>query len=273
MQIAALNTALPTTLAATPQAATSQTADNRLTMRLSQADDGTSGSGSRNSSLAGTSGTFAAEILNRLQAATTASNAGALLESGAAADLQASLAGSIEYIREKHGDAAATAVMGIIVQGVGDGSGGEDAFGNALLSSLRFIDRNFGIAAGDAAMAQFNGSLNNAVNGYFQNGQSELFYAADGSDDATGQIQGILSSTLSDVYDRFGEEAAQSISELLTENLEETGVNREGLGKALAAADDYLRENYDTADYAAQLVDQPGLQPTVGKGAVLDLLV
>jgi len=216
-----------------------------------------------------TAETFSAEIMRRLQSAQTASNAGTLAASGAAGDLEKALADSIEYVREKHGDAAATAVMGIVVKGVGDGSGGEDALGNALVSSLKFIDRNFGIASGDAAMAQFNGSLNDAVNGYFQNGHNELFHAAESSGGTTDQIQGILASTLSAVSDRFGQDAAKTVSDILTGSLEKTGFTRKGLGTALAAADDYLTEQYGTSDLTAQ----PGAQTTLAKGTVLNVAV
>jgi hypothetical protein len=216
-----------------------------------------------------TSETFAAEILRRLQSATTASNAAATTENGTADELQAALAETIDYVRENHGDAAATAVMGIIIKGVGDGSGGEDALGNALVSSLKFIDNNFGIASGDAAIAQFNGSLNNAVNSYYQNGHNETFYASDGTTDTTSQIQGILSSTLADVTKNFGEDVAKTVSDIIKGSLEKTGVNRQGLGKALTAADAYLTENFGASD----LTSQAGIQTSLDKGAVVDLAV
>lgn len=217
-----------------------------------------------------TSETFAAEILHRLQDAQTASNAGALLESGAAGDLQTSLADAIDAIREKHGDAAATAVMGIIIKGVGDGSGGEDAMGNALVASLKFIDRNFGIAAGDAAMADFNGALNNAVNDYFQNGHNEQFFASDGSG-ATDGIQSVVSDTVAAVAERFGDATAQAISELVTTSLEQTGVNRTGLGTALSAATASLADQY--GDAAPDLTAVSGAPTALAKGSVLDLTV
>ncbi|WP_300156947.1 hypothetical protein [Solidesulfovibrio sp.] len=211
--------------------------------RYSQADDTTTAAPSLNLS-SSTSDVFAADILEKLQAAQTASNAGALAAGGAAGDLQQSLAETIDYVREKHGDAAATAVMGIIVKGVGDGSGGEDALGNALVSSLKFIDRNFGVSSGDAAIAKFNGALNDAVNGYFQNGHDELFYASDGTGGATSDIQNTLSATIADVADKFGKDTAEAVSDLMTQSLQETGVNRQGLGMALDAADAYLTDQY-----------------------------
>ena len=278
MQITTLNTALSSTQDTTYQNAASRSVGNgdRLSLRLPQQDESDGAAlrtqNAQSSVLSGTSETFSAEILRRLQSAQSASNAGSLVQSGAAGDLQAALTETIEYVRGQHGDAAATAVMGIIAQGVGDGSGGEDAFGNAMVSALKFVDKNFGIAAGDAAMAQFNGSLNSAINGYFKNGHNELFYASDGTSGSTSQIQDILSSTLSDVYERFGQETAETVADIMHQTLAQTGVNRQGLGKALAAADDYLRQNHD-AKGDTLLVDQSGLDLNVAKGAVLDMTV
>lgn len=263
MQINSLSSGLSTILSTTTQA-------NARGLTLAGIEkSGPSVNTSSTTASKDTSETFAAEILRRLQSATTASNAAATMESGTADDLQAALAETIDYVREKHGDTAATAVMGIIFKGVGDGSGGEDGLGNALVSSLKFIDGNFGIASGDAAIAQFNGSLNSAVNSYFQNGHNETFYASDGTTDTTDQIQSILSSTLADVAKNFGEDAAQTVSDILEGSLEETGVNREGLGKALTAADAYLTENFGESD----LTSQAGIQTSLDKGTVVDLAV
>ena len=223
----------------------------------------------------GTADVFAADILEKLQAAQTASNAGTLLDSGAAGALEKSLTDTIEYVREKHGDAAATAVMGIVIKGVGDGSGGEDALGDALVSSLKFIDRNFGIASGDAAIAQFNGALNDAVNGYFQNGHDELFYATNGTTGSGGTadaVQSTLSATLDDVTKRFGKETADAVSDILDASLKQTGVNRQGLGTALSAADAYLTGQYGEAAGLGQ-TSLPGQATALAKGSVLDMAV
>lgn len=222
-----------------------------------------------------TSDVFAADILQKLQAAQTASNAGALVDAGTAGDLEQSLADVIDYVREKHGDAAATAVMGIVEKGVGDGTGGEDALGDSLVSALKFIDRNFGIASGDAAIATFNGSLNDAVNAYFQNGKNEQFYASDGTVAGSGadQVQGVLSEALDAVSQRFGEATSQAISDLMTQSLEKTGRTRQGLSSALAAADASLSDQYGEAGNLglASLTGKP--VPALAKGTVLDLAV
>lgn len=220
-----------------------------------------------------TSDVFAADILQKLQAAQTASNAGSLVSNGTAGDLKKSLADVIDYVREKHGDTAATVVMGIVEKGVGDGTGGEDALGDALVSSLKFIDRSFGIASGDAAIAKFNGALNDSVNNYFQNGKSEIFHASDGTGtEAAGQVQSVLATALDAVSERFGDQTSQAISDLVTESLKKTGVNRDGLGTALAAADAYLTDQYgDTNDLS--LTSLNGQAPDLAKGSVVDLAV
>ncbi|WP_428566195.1 MAG: hypothetical protein ACP59X_05910 [Solidesulfovibrio sp. DCME] len=267
-------TSLSTTLAgATGLPANSRADGHGLKLgRYSEKNEGATGATLAGKIPTSTSDVFASDILSKLQAAQTASNAGALVGSGAAGDLQGSLADVIDYVREKHGNAAATAVMGIVEKGVGDGSGGEDALGDSLVSALKFIDRNFGIASGDAAIATFNGALNDAVNGYFQNGKSEVFYAATSTTSGAGQVQGVLSEALDAVAKRFGEQTSQAVSDLMTQSLEETGPTRQGLGTALAAADAYLADQYGEAANLG-LTTLTGQTPALAKGSVLDLAV
>lgn len=232
-----------------------------------------------------TSDVFAAEIMRRInlaEGATVASNAaiasnaslgsnaGAGVNAAASGDLQSALADAVEYVRKEHGDAAATAVMGIMFKEVGDGSGGEDRLGDALVSALKFIDSKFGIAAGDAAMAKFNGSLNDAVNDYYQNGQLEEFYAADGSAGAGSvikQAQGVVASTLAHVAKEFGTDAAKTVADILATNFTGQGSTRQGLSQAIVAANDYLSANYGAADLGSLPLGQTN-QP---KGSVLNL--
>jgi hypothetical protein len=160
--------------------------------------------------------------------------------------------------------------MGIVIKGVGDGAGGEDALGDALVSALKFIDRNFGIAAGDAAMTTFNGALNTAINDYYQNGHLEEFYASDGSGGAGStvkQAQGIVASTLAHVTKQFGEDAAKTVADILTTTFTDQGATRQGLGQALVAANAYLTENYGAADLGSLPLGQTNLP----KGSVLNL--
>ncbi len=272
MQIASLSN---TTGALRTLLPSGQTDGHALTFGFAPQQKGTAAYTPTLKAPSSTADVFAADILKKLQAAQTASNAGALADSGAAGALEQSLADTVEYVRKKHGDAAATAVMGIVIKGVGDGSGGEDALGDALVSSLKFIDRNFGIASGDAAISQFNGALNDAVNGYFQNGHDELFYATDGTTGSGGSadaIQSTLSATLDDVTKRFGKETADAVSDILNASLEKTGVDRQGLGTALAAADAYLTDQYGEAAGLGQTT-LTGQATALEKGSVLDMAV
>ncbi len=229
-----------------------------------------------------TSDVFAAEIMRRIdlaEGATVASNAaiasnaslgsnaGAGVNAAASGDLQAALADAVEYVRKQHGDAAATAVMGIMFKEVGDGSGGEDRLGDALVSALKFIDSKFGVAAGDAAMAKFNGALNSAVNDYYQNGHLEEFYAANGTTGAVKQAQGVVASTLAHVTKEFGVDAAKTVADILTTNFTNQGSTRQSLGQAIVAANDYLSANYGAADLGSLPLGQTN-QP---KGSVLNL--
>lgn len=93
-------------------------------------------------------------------------------------NLRHSLGSTMDWIRERFGDETAAAAAGMIVQSTSSGVN-EDTLGNGLLNTLKFIDRNFGIAAGDEAIAQFNSGINQAVNDFFDNGKNELFFAVE----------------------------------------------------------------------------------------------
>jgi hypothetical protein len=99
-------------------------------------------------------------------------------------DLRQSLGSTMDWIRERYGEETAAAAAGMIIQATSSGVT-EETLGNGLLNTLKFIDRNFGIAAGDEAIAQFNNGINGAVNEFFDNGLNELFFAAESSDGST----------------------------------------------------------------------------------------
>lgn len=110
--------------------------------------------------------------------------------------LAGALADSVRWMATNHGDAAATAIMGIVYKRVGDGPVTEDALGNGLLDAVRFVDRQFGTTAGDAFMAKLNGdggaagtSLNDALNKYFDNGLNERFMVAGSGNLAAMAVQ------------------------------------------------------------------------------------
>lgn len=282
MQIASLSSSLTSLLTPTALTANQTTAQTSgqtsghvsLTLGTGSGQD-ESQAPSLSTAPGSTADVFAAEIMRRIELANpqaTASNAGSGVNLAAAGDLQAALSDAVDYVRQQHGDAAATAVMGIVIKGVGDGSGGEGALGDAMVSALKFIDRNFGVAAGDAAMATFNGTLNTSINDFYQNGHLEQFYAADGTGSqgsVVKQGQGVISSTLAHVTKQFGQDAAQAVADILKTDFTDAGSTREGLGKAVVAANAYLSENYGASPLDVTTQDQTKLP----KGTVLSVAV
>ena len=99
-------------------------------------------------------------------------------------DLEQSLGDTMDWLHERYGEETAAAAAGMILQATSSGVT-EDTLGNGLLNTLKFIDRNFGIAAGDQAIAQFNSGINQAVNEFFDNGKNEFFFAVESSGDAS----------------------------------------------------------------------------------------
>jgi len=99
-------------------------------------------------------------------------------------ELRQDLGSTIDWLRERYGDDTAAAAAGMILQATSSGVT-EDTLGNGLLNTLKFIDRNFGITAGDEAIARFNSGINQTVNKFFDNGQDELFFAVESSGDTT----------------------------------------------------------------------------------------
>jgi hypothetical protein len=93
--------------------------------------------------------------------------------------LEEAVSGAVDYIKDRFGDRAARAVMGIVVNRAGYGPLTEESLGDGFTDALEFVDKSFGVAEGDKAMAFFNGALNNAINGFFQNGKNESFLALD----------------------------------------------------------------------------------------------
>ncbi|MDR3043407.1 MAG: hypothetical protein LBU75_03980 [Desulfovibrio sp.] len=195
------------------------------------------GSGARASGLSPdkTAEVFGADIVRRtsvVPAATdttgTTTNAATEAASTAPTDaerdaLSDALSGSVRWVADKFGDAAATAVMGIVYKSIGDGPVTEDALGEGLLNALRFVDRQFGTASGDAFMAQLNGGgLNDALNDYFDNGLSERFMVAGAGNLADDAVQGAEAAKATLVQqaadeDGGGSDAMQSLLDTLRE--------------------------------------------------------
>jgi hypothetical protein len=154
--------------------------------------------------------------------------------------LKQSLADSIDYVRENFGDEAATAMIGLVSKGMAGGEASEEALGQSLLTVVKFMDRNFGFEGGDKIMAQFNGQLNDSLNRYFENGFEEQFYAVNGPEGTFNALTSAISQTMNSVTEKYGADAAQTVVDLITKNLEENGINRTSIAKGLAEATGYL---------------------------------
>ncbi|MBI9079250.1 MAG: hypothetical protein JEY79_05860 [Pseudodesulfovibrio sp.] len=136
--------------------------------------------------------------------------------------LRHSLGSTMDWMRERFGDETAAAAAGMIIQSTSSGVN-EDTLGNGLLTTLKFIDRNFGIAAGDAVMDKYNTGINTELNNYFDNGKTELFFDAGamsgaGNPSATQDLNSrffiqAVQATQADAAD------AESLSEQLLESL------------------------------------------------------
>lgn len=221
---------------------------------------------------------FAAEIARRVEAGTVTAEGA---EKKDPTDLENALAGAVDFIRENFGAEAATASMALVMQTVSGEGASEEQVGSALLSVLRFVDRNFGFAAGDRVMAEFNGDLNEALNRYFENGFEETFYASDGSGGSGGlggPLQSSLDGLFKNVTERFGQDAAETVSSLIEDNLAENGLSRESFKTGLDAAVAWLAATYGTEVATSDLTSDPatgaatpaasGLQ---AKGRLLDI--
>lgn len=188
-----------------------------------------------------------------------------------------SLIGAIDTIGAEFGDAAATAAIGLIARNVGEGEITEDTLGEGLLDVLRFVDRNFGVEAGDRMIAAFNGDLNSAINDYFDNGLLEQFYAADGTQ-AGGGLPLATQQMVAEVQGALGQEAADTVSQILDQGLAE-GANFTNLRKSLARAKNALARDHEPGAAAvlahAAKDALAGLRPDkpAEPGAMLDVAV
>ena len=135
-------------------------------------------------------------------------------------DLRHSLGQTMDWIRDQYGDEAAAAASGMILQSTSSGVT-EESLGDGLLNTLKFIDRNFGIAAGDTAIAKFNQGINAEINEYFDNGKAEIFYAAESTTSETSQSQSLTTRLYTRAVQTTtaSDEDALSVTEQLLEDL------------------------------------------------------
>jgi hypothetical protein len=127
-------------------------------------------------------------------------------------ELSASMARAMEFIRSEFGDRAATTTMALVYKGLSKDEITEEQLSQGLLSAMALIDRQFGFAAGDKVIDFFNSDLNKAVNDFFDNGQNEVFFAAEpGAHAQSLSASGLAQETTTEA----NKEAANSILELL----------------------------------------------------------
>lgn len=146
--------------------------------------------------------------------------------------LESALSDTVAYMKEKHGDQAASVMIGLVYKRLGDGEINEQTLGNAFLDVTRFIDKNFGTGAGDDFMAHLNGSLNKSMNAFFDNGLNETFMVAPTSLGEGGGVD--TSSMLADLTKEY--------TEVIKEMLEEARAKADENGLAGAYADPASKE-------------------------------
>lgn len=195
-----------------------------------------------------TSGTFAEDIIRRLEnspeqiatnntlppnqpVASTNQSADKENPSGAQSSqttpkstdaLKNSLQNTIDYVAKNYGAKAATAVMGIVYQQVGDSNVTEETLGNAFLEGIKVIDRNFGVVEGDKLIGEINRGLNKELNSYFDNGRNEEFFDA-AQYDLSRSLKGVA-ETVSNVFSNLfaaseeGDDTGPALPDSLTES-------------------------------------------------------
>ena len=133
-----------------------------------------------------TASTFAADIVRRAGVDTVAStppengaapSVDAADKNTAAKNLEKALASTVDFMADRFGDTAASVMTALIYKGIGDGPVTEENLGQALLDVAKFVDANFGYSEGDAFINHINGSLNDSLNAFFDNGSNEEFLA------------------------------------------------------------------------------------------------
>ncbi len=204
---------------------------------------------------------FAADIMSRVGETETDEDG-----EGASEHLQDALAGAMDHIRENYGDEAADAAMGVVYNNLGSGEVTEDSLGAGLLNAVKFIDNNFGFAAGDNVIGFFNGDLNESLNDYFQNGFNEQFIAVNGAEGSYNSLTNAVSSAMASLTENYGEEAAQSVTDIIINNLEQGGFNRDSLSKGLAEAENWLNNALGEEEGALAAT---GLQSDFGRALSL----
>lgn len=195
---------------------------------------------------------------------------------GKAAELATSLSKAASWLEERFGAGVRGAFVGRVLGAAANAKGDESAFAEGLLDAVRVVDKRFGFEAGDQVMAFFNEDLNKAVNGYFDNGVNEVFFAVQAKPEA---LVLSLKKTAPNLTDA---EATNLVDALLAE-LKRGGRGRKGVKDLLDVMDGKLSEaglDEPLADAASGLFAGlfPGpaagaVQPPSRSGVMLDLVV
>lgn len=92
--------------------------------------------------------------------------------------LETALGKTADYLSGKFGDNAANAMFSLIEKRLDGGNISEESLGRAFMDAIKFVDQNFGVTEGDAFIEHLNGSLNESMNAFFDNGMNEKFMAS-----------------------------------------------------------------------------------------------
>lgn len=192
-----------------------------------------------------TSSIFAADVVSRISSSKTEDVQTDASEQSAkdTAGLADSLQSTVAYVQERYGKHAATAVMGMVYNKIGDGDVTEESLGAGLLDSVKFIDRNFGMAEGDSFMSFLNDGLNGEMNTFFDNGLNERFFAAS---PGTLSMTQSFTTALAQVADSAGQDTADGILSILQQAMDDTENPMDAIKSALAEADTMLTDKQQT---------------------------
>ncbi|GAB6038450.1 hypothetical protein JCM15519_30090 [Fundidesulfovibrio butyratiphilus] len=175
--------------------------------------------------------------------------------------LTQAMTGAVDWVKDTLGSNAARAVMGIVMGSVGNGALSEESLGDGFVKALQFIDNTFGTKIGDQAIGTFNGQLNQALNGYFQNGQDESFLAMD-LDTAMSQAGAAMGEVVSQFFKNTQGNTADAGSSLL-EGMDKDRREREAEEEAHLEAQQEAKAEAEAQTRDASLEGS-------GQGAVTD---
>ncbi|MGE4297339.1 MAG: hypothetical protein AB7E47_04850 [Desulfovibrionaceae bacterium] len=253
-------------------------ADNSVASRFSNsADSGSSGIQGFAEDIISRIGTTApvADLTSEMATATaTATESLATsTETKDTSALEASLSRTAAFISSAYGDQAASTFMSVVAKNMGSGEVTEEGMAKGVMAGLQFIDKNYGVAAGDALIDNLNADLNVSMNEYFDNGLNERFYAVGGA--SGGSLTQMAASFADSVMAAYGEEASNTVLDILQQGIEAGGAR--GFERGLEEARGYLADTFgDTQALAA--ADMNGMADTASAkagfvGVTLDLAV